>query len=253
MRLVSLCPSTTRLIFDLGRGGDLVGITKFCIHPAEAVAGIEKVGGTKDPKIERILALKPDLVLLNREENRREDWEALDQAGISCHLSFPRTVADCRALVADLGGLLHAEAKATQILSAIDDSAERAQKAASQNPNVPFAYLIWRKPWMTVNSKTYISKLLSDAGGLNVFADAEQDYPAITAQQIAAAKPRMILLSSEPFPFKQKHIDELAAATGLPKAQIHLVDGELLSWHGSHTADGLDYAVRLFHQDVKPT
>jgi len=244
MRLVSLCPSTTELIFDLGMGDALVGITRFCIHPAEGVAGIQKVGGTKNPDIGNIVALRPDLVLLNEEENRREDWQALHEQAIACHLSCPRNAAEATELVADLGRVLGAEAAASRICGSIEAA---RQAVAADKPATPvrFAYLIWRNPLMTVNGSTYISALLGEAGGVNVFAEREPRYPEISAEDLAAAAPDRVLLSSEPFPFKDKHLTELAEATALPRDRFALVDGEQLSWHGSRTAIGLRYALTL--------
>ena len=216
-----------------------MGVTRFCIHPAEGVATIEKIGGTKNPDIDAITALKPDLVLLNEEENRREDWVALRDRGIACHLSYPRNAAGAASLVSDLGSVVDREARAATIVADIE-SARR--EVAADTSMSRFAYLIWRKPWMTVNGDTYISAILEEAGGLNVFGEHQDRYPEITAEMLALAKPDRVLLSSEPFPFKDKHMGELATATGLSRQAFSLVDGENLSWHGSRTARGLRYA-----------
>ena len=244
VRLVSLCPSTTELLFVLGLGDALVGVTKYCIHPADGVAAIRKVGGTKNPDVTAIRALEPDLVLLNREENRREDWEALEGVGIACHLSFPRTPIEARDMVCELGALLNTAEAAARIADEIDDALDAARAAAPARP-VRIAYLIWRKPWMAINDTTYISALLAEAGAVNVFGDAETAYPEIDAARLREADPDRVLLSSEPFPFKQRHRDELAEATGLPRDRFLFVDGENLSWHGSRTAAGLREAAAI--------
>lgn len=245
MRVVSLCPSITNLIFDLGAAESLVGITKWCIHPVEGVAAIEKVGGTKDPKIERIIELEPDWVFLNQEENRKEDFEALEQAGIRCHVTFPLNAREAAEAVLSIGEALDCLEKAEVLAEQIHHSCEAVISKREAGPFLRWAYLIWRKPWMAVGSGNYVDGLISEAGGQNIFADHDDAYPAVTGQQLAEAKPDLVFLSSEPFPFKEKHITELAAESGLPPQIFVLCDGELLSWHGSHTAKGLLYARQL--------
>jgi len=247
MRVVSLCPSLTELVFDLGRGDTLVGRTKFCVHPADAVAAVPSVGGTKNPKIDRVVALGPDLVLLNEEENRREDAEALRAADVACHVSFPRTVPDTAAMVRSIAAALDARDAGERIAADIETRLARVRAERADRPAVRWAYLIWRKPWMTVGGDTFVSALLDAAGGENVFATRTPRYPEIDPAELAAADPALVLLASEPFPFDDRHVDELAAATALPRDRFRLVDGELLSWHGSRTARGIDYAAELLH------
>lgn len=245
MRLVSLCPSLTELVFDLGRGADLVGRTKFCVHPADGVGAVASVGGTKNPKLDRIVALRPDLVLMNEEENRREDAEALRAAGVPLHTSLPRDAHETAAMVRDVGAALDRADAAERIAADIEARADRVRAAARGRPPVRWAYLIWREPWMTVNGDTFVDALLSLAGGANVFGAHAERYPTIQLDELARADPDRVLLSSEPFPFRDAHADELAARTGLPRDRFQLVDGELLSWHGSRTPRGIDYAERV--------
>ena len=245
MRIVSLCPSLTELVFDLGHGSDLVGRTKFCIHPADRVDAIEKLGGTKNPKIDRIVELAPDIVLLNEEENRREDAEALEAAGIRCHVSFPHTALETAAMVRSIAGAIDADAEGDRIARDIEARHERVVRDAKGRSPVRFAYLIWREPWMTVNADTFVNALLADAGGQNVFASYVDRYPTITPDELAAADPHVVLLSTEPFPFKPSHADELALRSGVSRDRFQIVDGELLSWHGSRTPAGIDYAEQV--------
>lgn len=245
MRLVSLCPSLTELVFDLGAGDDLVGRTKFCVHPADRVPMVEKVGGTKNPKIERIIELRPDLVLMNEEENRAEDAAALTAAGLRVHTSMPRTAADTAAMVRSIGVALHRAREAEPIAADIERRADRVRRAAGRYPPVRYACLIWREPIMTVNDDTFIAGLMSLPGGRNVFGSRAERYPVITAADLHDADPLLVLLPNEPFPFDAKHIEELAAASGLPRERFILADGELLSWHGSRTPRGIDYAEWL--------
>ena len=245
MRIVSLCPSLTELVFDLGRGPDLVGITQYCVHPADRVGAVEQVGGTKTPDVERIIALAPDVVLLNEEENRREDAERLRTAGLDCHTSMPRDTAETAAMVRSIAVALARPADGERIARAIEDSTARVRAAAEGLPSVPWAYLIWRKPWMSVSDDTFAAALLNQAGGRNVFAGTDVRYPEIEAAELAARAPELILLCSEPFPFTAGHADELAAATGIPRERFVLADGEYLSWHGSRTPGGIEYASSL--------
>jgi iron complex transport system substrate-binding protein len=242
VRIVSLCPSLTELVFDLGRGADLVGVTKFCVHPADGVASIEKVGGTKNPKVARIVELAPDLVLLNREENRLEDVEALRAGGLRCHVGFPRTVEETAEMVRSIGAALGRAAGAEAIAAEIETRAARVRSGARERSAVRFACLIWRRPWMAAAGDTFIDALLALAGGRNVFVDRPERYPVVSTEDLAAADPDAVLLPSEPFPFREDHAAELAGATGLPRERFALVDGELLSWHGSRTPRGIDYA-----------
>jgi iron complex transport system substrate-binding protein len=245
MRIVSLCPSLTELVFDLGRGEELVGRTKFCVHPVGRVERIEPVGGTKNPKIARILELAPDLVLMNEEENRREDARALAAAGLCLHVSFPRDVGETAAMVRDIGSTLGAVTEAESIAAEIERRAARVRENAHSAPPVRYAYLIWRNPWMVAGGATFVTAMLALPGGINVFADHPDRYPVVTAKDLADADPDAVFLSSEPFPFKEKHADELASSTGLPRDRVHFVDGEYLSWHGSRTPNGIDYAERV--------
>jgi ABC-type Fe3+-hydroxamate transport system substrate-binding protein len=245
VRLVSLCPSLTELVFDLGRGDELVGITRYCVHPADRVGALEKVGGTKDPDVERIVALRPDLVLLNEEENRRADYERLAAAGVPVLASLPRDCAGTAAMVRSIAAALERPAEGERIARDIEGRTERVRRAAAAERPVPFAYLIWRKPWMSINRDTFAHALLAQAGGQNVFADRPERYPEIDPAELAAAAPELVLLGSEPFPFEQRHARELALLTGLPLARFRLADGESLSWHGSRTPAGIDYAESL--------
>lgn len=245
MRIVSLCPSLTELVFDLGRGSDLVGITDYCVHPADKVGAIEKVGGTKTPAIERIVELAPDIVLLNEEENRREDEQSLTDAGVRTLTTFPRDCAGTADMVRTIAEALERREEGARIAADIESRTKRVVAASRGKREVSFAYLIWRKPWMSVNRDTFAHALLSQAGGRNVFASLPVRYPEITLDDLKLAAPDIVLLCTEPFPFQPKHIAELAEATGLPTNRLVIADGEYLSWHGSRTPAGIDYAESL--------
>ena len=249
MKLVSLCPSLTELVFDLGAGDALIGRTKFCVHPADRVEVVEKVGGTKNPKVERIIELAPDLVLMNEEENRREDAAALEAAGLRVHTSMPRTASDTAAMVRSIGRAISQSRAAELIAEDIERRADRVRRKAVLYPPIRYACLIWREPIMTVNDDTFIAGLMSLPGGQNVFGARETRYPVITADELHNADPLLVLLPNEPFPFQDRHADELAALSRLPRERFRLVDGELLSWHGSRTPRGIDYAESVLRRN----
>ncbi len=246
MRLISLCPSTTELLCDLNCAADLVGVTKFCVHPKPIVLEIAKVGGTKNPRVDEIIRLKPDLVFLNEEENRIEDCQVLREAGVRCHVSFPKNVPDTIAFVHDVGRLVHREREAAKLAGEIQRAAENARRRAEQRRKLRFVYVIWRKPWMTVAADTYVSALLELAGGENVFGHHPSRYPTFEPSELRSLSTERVFLASEPFPFKDTHQKELQHMSGLDSSKFSMVDGELLSWHGSRTRLGLDYASRLF-------
>jgi len=245
MRIVSLCPSLTELVFDLGRGAELVGITQFCVHPAERVDAVEKVGGTKTPKLDRIRELAPDVVLFNEEENRREDFEVLREAGLKVVNTFPKDAEETAAMVRQLGDELERPREAEAIARDIEERLVRVRGEAAGRDPVRFAYVIWREPWMSVNEDTFASALLSEAGGENVFADRSERYPTFSLGELAAGAPDLVLLCTEPFDFRPEHVSEVAASMGIVEGRVRIADGEYLSWHGSRTPDGIDYAAGL--------
>jgi len=245
VRIVSLCPSLSELVFDLGRGAELVGVTQYCVHPAEGVERVEKVGGTKTPDVARIVELAPDVVLMNSEENRREDAAALTAAGLDCHVSMPRDCAETAAMVRSIGARLERPDEAERIAADIEQRTRRVRARAAGREPVSFAYLVWRKPWMSVNADTFASALLEQAGGRNVFAAKPARYPEVTLDELRAENPRVVFLCTEPFPFQEKHVAELSSGTGFEPPRFVVADGEYLSWHGSRTPDGIDHAERL--------
>ncbi len=245
MRIVSLCPSLTELVFDLGRGEDLVGVTQWCVRPAPEVLNIPKVGGTKDPDLDRIRSLKPDLVLLNEEENRLEDAEALTRAGIALHTSLPKTPADAAHMCGSIAAVLGCEQAGENIVQAIEEQCTKVDAWARGRAAQTWAYLIWRKPYMSVNADTYVDSLFALAGGRNVFANRAERYPQVSIEELVQSGPEHVFLCTEPFVFRQRHAEELAQLTGLDPKKIQIVDGELLSWCGSRTRFGVPYAAQL--------
>ena len=243
MRIVSLVPSTTETLFDLGVGHYVVGRTAFCVYPAEAAA-VPQVGGTKTPDLDRIAALRPDLVLTNAEENRAEDMARLVRLAPVASFA-PRRVKHALADLVALGGLVGRWAAG----SAFAEEG-RAAQAALQARARPFrfAYLIWREPWMAVGADTFVGDVLAQAGGVNVYADATTRYPTLTPDDLFARAPDLIFLPDEPFPFAARHADSLAALSPDPAAwrpRLQLVDGSLLAWHGTRLLKGLRWLSGL--------
>jgi len=235
-RLVSLVPSTTETLFALGLGERVVGITRFCVRPADALAELPRVGGTKDVIPERVAALEPDLILGNCEENTREIFEALEPVA-PVWAPLPKDVDAAMQDLLHTGALTGARQAAQDWHERIQQARDQARQAAAMRPPTRYAWLIWRRPWMACGGDTFTSRLLAELGGINVFASAKDRFPELDPSDLRQADPDVVLLSSEPFPFKERHRDELVDLTGLPAERFRFVDGQLGTWHG----------VRLLH------
>mgnify|MGYP006291800907 CR=1 FL=1 len=242
MRIVSLCPSTTETLIDFGLTDQLVGVTRFCIHPKDVVETLPRVGGTKDPKLEKIAAAKPDLVFMNEEENRREDYDWLS-ARFEVDVSMPTEPSDVPPLLRRWGQRLGVDSIADERARAIEaELAAPAPAAGASRPS--FAYLIWRRPFMTAGEDTYIHRLLEGAGGENALPGLGR-YPEIDLDALAEKAPDLVLLPDEPFPFDARHVPEVKEA--MPDStRVLLVSGDDLSWHGVRTLRGLRLARALF-------
>jgi ABC-type Fe3+-hydroxamate transport system substrate-binding protein len=239
-RIVSLVPSVTETLFELGCGARVVGCTTFCAHPKDAVSGIPKVGGTKDPDVAGIIALRPDLVLANREENREEDVLSLRRA-VPVHVSYPRDLPDLFGYLRDLGALLGAEGAAAAMIRSIEDARARCVPPA-RKPRV--AYLIWRHPWMAAGPDTFVDAMLRACGFENAVVAGGGRYPEVDLAALGA-RVDAFLLSSEPFPFGERHRDEVARAAARDPSRALLVSGEAFSWFGCRTKDAFAEAARV--------
>ena len=238
MRIVSLCPSITESLVALGLGGSLVGVTRYCVHPREALEGIPRVGGTKNPDVAAIAALEPDLVFCNAEENRDADVAELSKRH-RIDVSHPTRVADVPPLLRRLGELTGTGSAAEGWARAVE---EKLAEARAGRP-VRFAYLIWKGPWMAAAAGTYISDLLETFGGVNVFPAGRGPWPGTGDEELAALGPRLLVLPDEPFPFgdaDRAHWERI-----LPSTRVALVPGEDFCWHGVRTLRGLDAAGAL--------
>lgn len=236
-RIISLVPSQTELLFDLGLDREICGITRFCIHPHDKVNGVAKIGGTKQFDIEKIKSLQPHLIIGNREENYREGIEELEKH-FPVWMSDIYTLGDSLDMMRRVGQLVNRAQQAEILASEINTGFSTFQSTLQHKKA---AYFIWRKPYMVAAGNTFIHHLLGVLGVTNVFGTSTR-YPEVTLQQLAASQPDYIFLSSEPYRFTEKHYDEFSAAC--PGAKVLLVDGELFSWYGSR----LRYTPGYFKQ-----
>lgn len=227
MKIVSLVPSITEALFDLGlTEHEVIGRTKFCIHPHDKVKNVAIIGGTKNINIQKIKDLQPDIIIANKEENVKDQVEAL-MSDFKVMVTNVETIEDNYYLLKNLGNLFKKEEKAQLFNLKIYDILNLSKL---ETP-VKAAYLIWKNPYMTIGSDTFIHKILAEIGFENIFKDKTR-YPVITTEDLSDAD--VIMLSSEPFPFKEKHIEELQAF--YPDKKIMIVDGEAFSWYGTHIA-----------------
>jgi ABC-type Fe3+-hydroxamate transport system substrate-binding protein len=276
-RVVSLVPSVTESLFELNFGENVVGVTDFCVHPGEKVAPLPKVGGTKNPHPDQILALNPDLVIANREENTRSVVETLVAAGVPVWVTYPKTVDESIALLRGLARLFQRQL-ALQQVEMLEVALEWAEAAASDHDPVSYFCPIWQESgegdqpmWLTFNQDTYCHDLLARLGGYNIFShhghqppgdpdppDEQLDeeairdtrYPRILPAQVVEGQPELILLPDEPFPFSLEHLPAinqvLKETPAVAHQQVRLFEGSLLTWHGTRLALALQSIPLLF-------
>lgn len=244
-RIVSTVPSQTELLHYLGLEKEVIGITKFCIHPSAWFRSKERIGGTKQLNIAKIKDLKPDLILANKEENQKNQIEELA-------LQFPVWVSDVNDLssacvmIKEVGSITGREKKAEELVQGIR-SAFYSENIIP-NQRLRTAYLIWKEPYLTVGGDTFIHQMVEYAGFKNIFADRAR-YPQIEIEEINGLDCELLLLSTEPYPFKENHVEELKQL--LPKTKILLVDGELFSWYGSRLLQAPSYFKNLHTWAIK--
>ncbi len=244
-RIVSLVPSLTETVCEFGVGCRLVGISRYCSLPEEPLLFVPRVGGTKNPDLEKIASLDPDLVLLNGEENRDEDFDWL-QSRFATKRFTPRKVDDVISVLDELSDALELEQEGEAIQLEIKAQMVRAEIESLGFDKVRVFYPIWRQPWISVNRDTYIHDILERAGAVNVCANRESRYPVVTEEHFALLEPDLVLLPSEPFAFTRSHrrnlVETEAFGRGVP---VLLVDGKNFCWHGSRSGRGLGRATDL--------
>lgn len=276
-RLVSLVPSITELLFDFGRGEQVVALTDYCTEPAAGVAGKTAIGGTKNPDAAAIIDLRPDLVLAVAEENRRVDVDRLAAAGVPVYVFEPRTVRDGIDLLWRVAELLGCRSEVAERIEAIECDLADTEAAVAVRPPVRVFCPIWKGPYMTINHDTYIHAMLSACGGDNVFADRRRRfplaadlgrqpetedqrheardcrYPRVSLDEMADRRPEAILLPDEPYPFSDADLPDFAPFTEVPAVRdgrVYLIDGKVVSWYGLRIGRSLRALRSLLHPGV---
>ena len=274
-RLVSLVPSITEVLFSFGQGQQVVGITDYCTEPAVAVATKTKIGGTKNPDIPTILALRPELVFAVAEENRRQDVEQLAAAGVPVYVFAPRTVRDGLDLLWRVADLLDCRSEATGQMQAIEQDYAETVTFVAHHERVRVFCPIWKDPYMTINEDTYVHDVLWVCGGDNIFAqrqrrfplaadlgqqsaatgerstERDRRYPRITLEEMAALHPEVILLPDEPYAFSAADIADFTPFPEVPAVRdrrIVFIDGKIVTWYGPRIGQNL----RTLRQLLRP-
>ena len=240
-RIVSLVPSLTELIVDLGLESALVGVTKFCVHPKQIRKEKVVVGGTKQVHFDKIKNLSPDFILCNKEENTLDMVRELEHIAL-VHVSDILDLDETIQVIEQYGQIFNVENRANLIKNEIKKRSEAFQHFAKQQPKLKVAYFIWQKPWMAVGSSTFINAMLELNNFKNVLANKDR-YPQIELNDLKKMKPEVIMLSSEPFPFNKKHLE--AMSQRFPESKIVIVDGEYFSWYGSRLIKAFTYFRNL--------
>lgn len=237
-RVISIVPSQSELLWDLGLREELIGITKFCIHPDEMFRTVERVGGTKTLDLEKIRKLKPDLIIGNKEENEKSQIEEL-QKEFNVWMSDIFNFDDAFKMIKSLGEIVDKKSRANEIIKQLTKTIPEIENIFSHQRVV---YFIWNKPYMLAGANTFIHHVLNYAGLINA-AEYLERYPEVTNDQLVEMKAEYCFLSSEPFPFKEKHQKEIESF--LPGVKTMIVDGELFSWYGSRLLQLPEYLKEL--------
>lgn len=239
VRIVSLVPSLTELVFDLGLGQHLVGRTGFCVHPRERLRDVPKVGGTKDVDLERVRALRPTHLIVNIDENEKPTVDALRADVPAILVTHPVEVEDNLEVYRLFGHVFSCESRAQPLARALETALADVRAARFVPARV--LYLIWRRPWMTVGAQTYIARMLATVGLEAVSPPSGQRYPEVDLERFGPDRFDAVLLSSEPYRFTEAHARELEADPVLGGRPVETIDGEMTSWYGSRAIAGLRY------------
>lgn len=238
-KIVSLVPSQTEFLFDIGLNEEIKGITRFCIHPAEKVRDIAKIGGTKQLNIEKIIQLQPDLIIGNKEENERTQIQELEKH-FPVWMSDIYTLDDACTMMREISRVVNYNSVGEFLINEIEISFQKLKPALIASSTA--AYFIWRNPYMVAGANTFINDMMTRLGVINVFNNQPR-YPEISTQTLIELKPDYIFLSSEPYRFTQNHIEEIKSIC--PESKVLLVDGEMFSWYGSRLKESAAYFAWL--------
>lgn len=239
-RIISLVPSITELLFDLNLGNDVVAVTNFCIYPKDKVQFLPKIGGTKNINFEAVQAVKPDLIIGNKEENTIQDIEKLKS-------NFPVWMSDINNLdqavetIKEIGKITNKEPEASYLNYLIEAGFNDLKELAKQEKRKKVCYCIWKEPYMAASTETYINSILEIIGFENVMKESR--YPAFDIDYLNKIDCDYLFLSTEPYPFTQKHVDKIQKL--LTHTQVVLVDGEMFSWYGSRMVKSIEYFFHL--------
>lgn len=241
MRIVSLVPSLTETLHDLGVGGSLVGVTRFCVSPEDARETAAVVGGTKDPDLEQISNLRPDLVVADEDENRAEHLASLREAGLRVHVTRIETVPDVARELRSLGALLGRAHEAEKYAADLQEAAAQLRAASAVAPPLTCFVPIWKKPLMTIGGRTYMSDLLWHAGGRNAFADVtSKKYFEVGWDEVRSKHADAVLLPTEPYRFRESDRQWVAERAEVPMDAVRVVDGQAFTWFGTRSRSALD-------------
>lgn len=242
-RIISLVPSLTELLCDLGLENKIIGVTKFCVHPEHIRKAKTIVGGTKNLRMDVIRNLQPDLIIANKEENVKEQIERLAEL-FPVHVTDVKNFDDAISMINDIGKLTGTVNKAKDIVDKISSERISFLEKNKKQKRKSALYLIWRDPYMSIGNDTFIHAMLDECGLENVCGELLR-YPEISAETMKDLQPDIVLLSSEPYPFKEKHVEEIKEI--LPTAEILLADGEYFSWYGSRMQYAFSYFKKLLY------
>ncbi|WP_299336076.1 ABC transporter substrate-binding protein [uncultured Psychroserpens sp.] len=243
-RIISLVPSQTELLVDLGLEASIVGVTKFCVHPEYLRKEKTIVGGTKAVNMNKIKALKPDIILCNKEENTQEMVSELETIA-AVHVSDINNLDDCYELIKMYSALFKIKSKGEQLISVINNERNVFREKFLNRKQCKVAYFIWKNPWMVCANHTFVNVMMTEAGFDNVFKKRER-YPEVLLDDPLLNDAEVILLSSEPFPFKEKDKQEFFVK--YPNKQVIIIDGELFSWYGSRLKYSYKYFGTIFEK-----
>ena len=243
-KIISLVPSQTELLFDLGLDKEVIGITKFCVHPNEWFRSKKRIGGTKQLNLSLIRELQPHLIIANKEENQQSQIEELEKE-FSVWISDIKNLEGAYDMIRKVGELVGKQNESNRLVTKIQQVFSQYQFTLNNEQSTSklrTVYLIWKDPYMTVGGDTFINDMLERCGLINIFKNLSR-YPQLQLDQLSSANCQLCLLSSEPYPFKQKHVEQLQQH--LPETKIMLVDGEMFSWYGSRLQNVPQYFKQL--------
>ncbi|WP_419797341.1 MAG: helical backbone metal receptor [Terasakiella sp.] len=244
-RIISLVPSITELLFDMGLGAQVVGRTVFCVHPKDQVKQVRSIGGTKQVNMDKVKALNATHLIVNVDENPKELVDELAEFIPHIVVTHPNTPSDNIDLFSLIGNIFNKKGEAARLISDFQAALTHAQLTAQGREEKNVLYFIWKDPWMTVAGETYISQALRTAHMISQPQTAEIRYPEINLESGILDEVDAILFSSEPFLFKQHHLDEFSKEFDIPADKLHIIDGEMTSWYGSRAIVGIRYLAQF--------